>query len=442
MQTTAGDHGTSAALPRTRARALNLLGATDIASGIRRGDFCAREVVESCLARVLERESTLQAFAYLDAEAALRRARLADAWQAEGLPLGPLHGVPIGIKDVFDTADMPSEYGSPMYRGRRPARDAAVVALLRQAGALIIGKTTTSELGMYHQSAARNPHDPSRSAGVSSSGSAVAVADHMIPVGIGTQHTASTLLPASFCGTVGFKPSFGLVDMTGSNILVPRLAHLGVLARDVIDVKLLLDVFSGADTSPLVGRRPLRIGVIRGPEWPLVDAGIVAIFDSWIAGLDLHTIDVEPPAGFDETTNVVMTLLDAHLGFRFKDIDAATFAACCPPLRGCIARGHEVSVASLTSAHARADALRQHVNDLFVDVEVLVTLTAPTEATRVAEGPGSGALTMPWSLCGLPTISLPLLSGPAGLPVGVQMIAAAGQDRRLLEAAATFVGRA
>jgi Asp-tRNA(Asn)/Glu-tRNA(Gln) amidotransferase A subunit family amidase len=442
MQTTAEDHRAPAALPPARAPALNRLGAADIASGIRRGNFCAHEVMEACVARILERESTLHAFAYLDPEAALRRARLADAWQAEGLPLGPLHGVPIGIKDVFDTTDMPSEYGSPLYRGRRPARDAAVVSLLRQAGAVIIGKTTTSELGMYHQSAARNPHDPGRSVGVSSSGSAVAVADHMIPVGIGTQHTASTLLPASFCGTVGFKPSFGLVDMTGSNILVPRLAHVGVLARDVIDVKLLLDVFSGASTSSPVAPRSLRIGVMRGPQRPLVETGVAAIFESWIAGLDRQTVDVEPPDGLDATTNIVMTLLDAHLAFRFKDIDAAAFAACCPPLRGCIARGHEVGAASLLSAHAQADALRHRVNELFVDVDVLVTLTAPTEATRIEEGPGSGVLTMPWSLCGLPTISLPLLSGPAGLPVGVQMIASAGQDRRLLEAAAAVVGAA
>ena len=416
----------------------NQLGATDIVSGIRRGDFSAHEVMQICLARIRQRESTLHAFACLDPEAALRRARLADAWQAEGLPLGPLHGVPIGIKDVFDTADMPSEYGSPLYRGRRPANDAAAVSLLRKAGAVVVGKTTTSEFGMYHQSPARNPHDPARSAGVSSSGSAVAVADHMLPVAIGTQHTASTLLPASFCGAIGFKPSFGLVDMTGSNILVPRLAHVGVLARNVFDVKLLLDVFSDAHASPLAGRPPVRLGVVRGPHWSLVEGGVAVVFESWIADLDHCAVDVELPDGFAESTDTVMTLLDAHLAFRFKDIDASALAALCPPLRSCIARGQELSAASLLSAYAQADALRQRADELFANVDMLVTLTAPTEATRLEDGPGSGLLTMPWSLCGLPTTSLPLLSGPAGLPVGVQMIAPAGQDRRLLEAATTL----
>jgi Asp-tRNA(Asn)/Glu-tRNA(Gln) amidotransferase A subunit family amidase len=439
MQTTFRDHRTSPATRRSRATALNQLGAADVAAGIRRQDFSAHEVMEACLARIAQREPVLHAFAFIDFDAALRRARLADAWQAEGLPLGPLHGVPIGIKDVFDTADMPSEYGSHLYRGRRPTHDAAVVSLLRMAGALVIGKTTTSEFGMYHQSAARNPHDPARSAGVSSAGSAVAVADHMIPVGIGTQHTASTLLPASFCGTVGFKPSFGLADMTGSNILVPRLAHLGILARDMIDVKLLLDVFSNGDTGPLIGRPPHRVGVLRGPNWALVEANIAATFESWVTGLDRPTVDLEIPDAFVSSTDTVMTLLDAHLALRFGDVDAAAFAAFCPPLRDCITRGNAVSARRLLSAEAHADALRQDVNDLFVDLDVLVTLSAPTEATRIEDGPGSGLLTMPWSLCGLPTISLPLLSGPARLPVGVQMIAPAGQDRRLLEAAAWLV---
>src|SRR5262245_20716892 len=230
--------------------------------------------------------------------------------------------------------------------------------------------------------------------------------------------------------------------MTGSNILVPRLAHLGILTRDVADMNLLLDIFSGEKANPRVERLPFRLGVIRGPHWPLVDAGVAAIFESWIAGLDQRAVDVGIPEGFAEVTETVMTLLDAHLAFRFKDIDAPAFAAFCPPLRDCITRGREVSATRLLSAQAHADALRQRVDQLFVEVDVLVTLTAPTEATRLDEGPGSGVLTMPWSLDGLPTVSLPLLTGPSGLPVGVQMIAAAGQDRRLLVAAAALVGGA
>jgi Asp-tRNA(Asn)/Glu-tRNA(Gln) amidotransferase A subunit family amidase len=203
---------------------LDISNARACTAAIRQGRISSLELTEACLARIDARENVINAWAFLDPDLARRRARFADEWQAQGLPLGPLHGVPVGVKDVFDTADMPSEYGSPLYRGRRPESDAAAVSRLRAAGAIVIGKTVTSEFGMYHPSKTRNPVDPSRSAGVSSSGSAAAIADGMVPLALGTQHTASTLLPASFCGVVGFKPSFGFTDMSGSNILVPRLA--------------------------------------------------------------------------------------------------------------------------------------------------------------------------------------------------------------------------
>jgi Asp-tRNA(Asn)/Glu-tRNA(Gln) amidotransferase A subunit family amidase len=421
--------------------ATNPMSATDLARRIRSRTLSARDAVGSCLARIAAREPELHAWSFIDPKIAVERARLADDWQAQGLPLGPLHGVPVGVKDVFDTCDFPSEYGSSLYRGRRPERDAAVVAVLRQAGAIILGKTTTSEFGMYHQSAARNPHAPDRSAGVSSSGSAVAVVDHMVPIAIGTQHTASTLLPASFCGAVGFKPSFGFTDMTGSNILVPRLAQLGLLARDLEDLSLLVAVFSARAVEPLIARQPFRIGVVRGPSWSLVDRPVAAAFERWLPTLGTSAADVELPAIYSTAVETVMTLLDAHLAHRFDKIDTAAFEALCSPLRDCITRGQTIAASRLIEANDRADALALSAREIFEDVDVLITLSAPTEATLIADGPGSGMLTMPWSLCGLPTLSLPLLKGANALPVGVQLIAAQGEDLRLLTYAAWLLDR-
>jgi Asp-tRNA(Asn)/Glu-tRNA(Gln) amidotransferase A subunit family amidase len=404
------------------------------AAAIRQGRISSLELTEACLARIDARENVINAWAFLDPDLARHRARFADEWQAQGLPLGPLHGVPVGVKDVFDTADMPSEYGSPLYRGRRPKTDAAAVARLRAAGAVVIGKTVTSEFGMYHPSKTRNPADPSRSAGVSSSGSAAAVADGMVPLALGTQHTASTLLPASFCGVVGFKPSFGFTDMAGSNILVPRLAQIGFLANSVTDVALLASAFDGR-IDELRPNGGLRLGAVEGPGWNLVESDAAEAFGRW---LETNRMSVQKrPLGsaFDRSIDVVRGLLDAHLADRFGS--ESRFELLCPPLRESIVRGHDMTASEFMQLNRAADEAALAVDQLFEDADVLVSLAAPGQAT-VHGAPGSGALTMPWSLCGLPTLSLPLLRGRDGLPIGLQLIAQRGNDRLLLSCAASL----
>ena len=206
-----GDRMTAARpLPVTSGADLNPVAAHVLIAKLRQGQISACELMMACLDRIAAREPQIRAWAFLDAERALEQARLADRQRAEGRPLGPLHGLPVGVKDVFDTYDMPSEYGSETLRGRQPVTDAAAVAILRKAGAIVIGKTTTSEFGMYHPSPTRNPRDLSRSPGVSSAGSAAALADDMVPLALGTQHTASTTLPASFCGVFALKPSLAI----------------------------------------------------------------------------------------------------------------------------------------------------------------------------------------------------------------------------------------
>ena len=413
----------------------NRLSAAHAAQAIRGRRLSSLALVEACLARIAVREPSVGAWSHLDRDGALRQAREADARQRAGAALGPLHGLPVGVKDVFDTADMPSEYGSGSLRGRRPERDADAVAALRAAGAIVIGKTVTSEFGMYAPTSCRNPHDPARSAGVSSAGSAAAVADAMVPLALGTQHTASTLLPASFCGAFGFKPSPGFTSMSGSNILVPRLANIGFLARSVDDLVLFASVFCAGLEPPLVPRRPKRLGLVRGPARP----GVAA--DAWEALARLIRRIAAPvealalPSPFARAEEITHGLLAAHLADRFGAMPAAVRAGYCAPLRDLIAAGARLSAADRLAFDRVADDVAAAADALFASCDALITLSALGEATDASE-PGSGAMCMPWSLAGLPAVSLPLLRGASGLPIGVQLIGPRGADARLLPIAA------
>jgi Asp-tRNA(Asn)/Glu-tRNA(Gln) amidotransferase A subunit family amidase len=423
------------------------LSARSMAQALRRQEITSVALIEACLDRIEARENDVKAWSFLDAASALEQARVADARRAAGERLGLLDGIPIGVKDVFDTADMPSEYGSAIYRGRRPDTDAAAVARLRSAGAIIVGKTATSEFGMYHPSPTRNPHDLSRSPGVSSAGSAAAVVDYMVPLALATQHTASTTLPASFCGVVGFKPTRGFADMTGSNILVPRLTNIAFMARSADDAAFFAGAFDLTLAAPVTGSHlaPPRIAFVRGPGWPNVARDAAAeleILLSRITGAGALIAEAVLPRDFDGALTVVMGLLDAHLALRFGSLPPEDINQLCQPLREGIRKGQSISAPQYLELDAQADRLTILGASLFAENDLLVTLSTPGEATRLEDGPGSGVMSMPWSLCGLPTISLPLLTGSSGLPIGVQLIASHGSDRYLLEAASWFTAKA
>jgi Asp-tRNA(Asn)/Glu-tRNA(Gln) amidotransferase A subunit family amidase len=418
----------------------NCLPAHVAAEAIRCGRLTSLDLTLSCLERIEAREASVGAWCYLDRDQTIAQAREADKRQRAGGDLGVLHGLPIGIKDVFDTSDMPSEYGSPSLRGRRPTSDADAVARLRAAGAIIMGKTVTSEFGMYAHSSCRNPHDERRSPGVSSAGSAAAVADEMVPLALGTQHTASTLLPASFCGAFGFKPSFAFTSMRGSNILVPRLATVGFLTRNLDDLALFASVFAQGFKAPVEPLAPQRLGVVRGPAWDKVDADARTAFDVWLKTLPTAVVEIELPGEFASAIEVTHGLLAAHLAHRFVPMPEATQATYCAPLRTAIATGLRFRATDYLEMDAQADRLTEAARGLFASCDALITLSTLGEATLLCDGPGSGELTMPWSLAGLPTLSLPLLRGDRGLPIGVQLIGAPVDDRRLLSIAAWLTG--
>jgi Asp-tRNA(Asn)/Glu-tRNA(Gln) amidotransferase A subunit family amidase len=413
----------------------NRMSAVALAAELRQGRLSALDLMNACLGRIASREPEVNAWAFLDVKRARELARLADHQRALGLPLGPLHGLPVGVKDVFDTSDMPSEYGSETLRGRRPTTDAAAVTALRRAGAIIVGKTNTSEFGMYHPSPTRNPLDLSRSPGVSSAGSAAAVVDHMVPLALGTQHTASTTLPASFCGAFAFKPSLGFTSMEGSNVLVPRMAQLGLLARSVADLRLFAAAFDPDLADIVAAIRAPRLGLVKGPAWTMIDDAARAAFDALLAGLQTAIVPVELPAEFDSAVDVTFGLLNAHLAHRFGSAPEETIRRYCRPLQQGIAAGRGIDAAGYLALEAQADRLVERAARLLVEHEALITLSAPGEATRLEHGPGSGVMSMPWSLCGLPTVSLPLLHGGRGLPIGVQLIGRHGGDGELLRIA-------
>ena len=241
---------------------LHLLSATEAARLIRDGIISSEQFVEACLARIREVDPQVQAWAFLDPDHALAQARAADELRLSGQPIGPLHGVPVAIKDIFDTADMPTEYGSPIYAGRTPSRDATVVSLLRAAGAVIIGKTVTTEFAYFSPGKTRNPHNPEHTPGGSSSGSAAAVGADMVPLAIGSQTNGSTIRPAAYCGVVGFKPTHGLISRHRAFALSRTLDHVGLFARSIDDIALLAEQLIGYDENDPDTRPRARIPFI------------------------------------------------------------------------------------------------------------------------------------------------------------------------------------
>ncbi|WP_321810181.1 MULTISPECIES: amidase [unclassified Burkholderia] len=414
---------------------LTSLSATEAMVLITTGDISARELLEASIERIDEREPEIRAWSHLDFEGARERADLADRRRRNGEVLGALHGLPVGVKDVFDTHDMPSEYGSRLYRGRVPSTDAAAVTVLRNAGAVIVGKTTTSEFGMYHPPETRNPRDISRSPGVSSSGAAASVVDFMVPLGLGTQHTASTTLPASFCGAFAFKPSFGFTDMSGSNILIPRLSHLGLLARSVDDLSLFASAYQPSLRKPLDASLPPRIAVVHGPGWSRCSEDARQALHRFADDLKINVSVIEMDDSMSSAPEVTMSLLDAHMSYRFGTLPPSDLAQLCGPLRQCVEDGSKISASQYIRLNATIDGYAEAAQKLLDEFDAVITLSACGEATTLEEGPGSGVMSMFWSLCGLPTVSLPFLTGASGLPIGIQVIAGRNSDGKLLQVA-------
>jgi len=426
------------------------LSAVDAARKIAAGQLTSEDLVSASLARIEAREPEVLAWVHIDPGAALEQAKARDAERSNGEVLGPLHGVPVGLKDIIDTVDMPTENGSDLFAGRMPEYDATVTKLLRQAGAVILGKTVTTEFALSGARATRNPHDLERTPGGSSSGSAAAVADDMIPLALGSQTGGSMLRPASFCGVHGFKPSFGSISRAGVFILSRRLDHIGLYARNLEDLAMTGDILMVNDCDDpemcyhadrfLLDAlaEPLpempRLGVFKGPPWEFVENGVLAIFQNLVRQLGDDIQDVIIPPVVEDALLVHAIIMNASAtanpGRYLEHADKLL-----PETVKRISAGLEISAVDYVGAIDKAEAIRDALDQILENFDALITLAAPGEAPIGLRSTGNPVFQKIWTLTGMPSISLPLMKGPSDMPIGLQIIGRRGRDTELFRIA-------
>jgi Asp-tRNA(Asn)/Glu-tRNA(Gln) amidotransferase A subunit family amidase len=427
--------------------------ASEAAAEIARGAISAEDYTRACLERIEALDGEIRAFVHLDGEHALAQARGLDERRAQGRPIGPLHGVPVAIKDIIDTADYPTELGSPLAAGRRPWNDATVVTKLRAAGAVIIGKTVTTEFAYFHPGPTRNPHDHARTPGGSSSGSAAAVAAQMVPLALGSQTNGSVIRPAAFCGVFAIKPSYGLVSRAGVLPLSRQLDHIGAFARSLADLALILDVIAGhdpadPDTRPFAApdfravqreKRPLppRFAFVRTPVWDKADPDTKAAFEELVAALGSAVTAVDVSASLAEAWPTHRTIMATDMAHNL-----APFVARGEPseaLRKLLAHGRGVAAVDYLGALAKVPRYTASLAEIFDTYDAILTPATPGVAPQGLGSTGDPAFCTLWTLTGLPALSLPLFTGEGGLPLGAQLVGPLGRDGRLLRTATALI---
>jgi Asp-tRNA(Asn)/Glu-tRNA(Gln) amidotransferase A subunit family amidase len=411
---------------------IHSLSASDAVRAIQAGRLTSEALVAACLERIAARDGELAAWVHVAGEAALAQARALDRQPARG----PLHGVPVGIKDIFDTADMPTEHNSSIYRGNRPRTDAAAVALLRQAGCIVLGKTATAEFANVHPAATRNPHNPAHTPGGSSSGSAAAVADRMVPLALGTQTGGSVIRPAAFCGVIGLKPSFGSINRTGVKPVSDTLDTIGLFANTVEDAALALNLLSSRRIPDFAAKvASPRIGFARTLRWKDADLSTHAALESAASRLASAGADVKdaalPPAAealFD-AQGLIMDFETARALAWEQSQHREQISA---TLRKRLDGGWAVSREQYDSARQTAHDARLQFADLMRGFDLLLTPSARGEAPQGLATTGDALFNRVWTLLGVPCVTLPWGTGPNGLPLGIQLVSAIEQDTALL----------
>lgn len=401
------------------------------------GALSSEELVASCLDRIRDRESTVQAWSYVDWDRALERARECDRAPSSR----PLHGIPVGVKDIVDTADMPTLLGEPeIYAGRQPERDATLVRNLRDAGAVILGKTAPSKHTIMLPGKTRNPHDPTRSPGASSSGSAAAVADFMVPLAVCSQTAGSILRPATYCGVVGYKPTKDTVVYDGTRTYSPHLDTIGSMGRSVADAALLMLGMTGDDRFAAVEEHPerLTVGLYRTPYYSEAEPYVREHYERSVEALVSAGVvvrDAEMPREFDELSELQDVIMSYDLDKVFAEHRRDHFDLLDPELVAYCEKGSRVTDARYQAALDHAERCRAMLDTALGDLDVLLLPSTLTDAPAITTT-GTSEFIRIWTFLHTPAINLPTAASPAGLPISVQLVGRIGEDRALLAAAA------
>jgi Asp-tRNA(Asn)/Glu-tRNA(Gln) amidotransferase A subunit family amidase len=418
------------------------LSAHQAAREIAAGQLRAEALMTACLERIAAREPEIGAWQYLDPEAALEAARRCDA----SAPSGPLHGIPIAVKDLIDTADMPTGYGSAIYARHRPGADAACVALARAAGAIVMGKTVTTEFACFTPGKTANPRNPAHTPGGSSSGSAAAVADRMAPLAFGTQTAGSVIRPAAFCGVVGYKPSFGTIPRAGVKMLCDSLDTVGTMARNVADAAFFAGVVAGRPELRNIAppEAPPRFGLYRTPMWDEAEPEAAAALDHARAALERAGARVEEiavPQEHRRLTEAQQSIMGFELvrGLAYERLQHS--AELSPPLAQLLDAGLAVGAPEYDAAIAETAMSRARLDGFFGSCDAMLTPAAPGEAPRGLGHTGNPVFNRMWTLLGVPCVTMPAVWSESGLPTGIQLVGRIGDDARLM-AAALFAERA
>ena len=420
---------------------LESLNASQAARALARRDIKATDLLLSCLDRIGQRESLVKAWSSLGKESALARAKELDKGSIKGI----LHGLPIGVKDLFDTYDLPTSYGSPIYANNYPASDAVSVALMRDAGGIILGKTISTEFATFKPPITHNPHHLKHTPGGSSSGSAAAVADFMVPLATGSQTAGSIIRPASYCGVVGYKPSFGKVMLAGVKALSPSLDTLGCFGRSVGDVALGVAAMSNdlslAEIDQLHNKP--RVAICKTKDWSFASketAGALALARFTAEAIAKGMVqDISLPAACKDLTLLQTRIMSFEMARALIFERSRYSKKLSPQLSQQLSEGAQIPYEQYQKDLMKAQAARFALAQLFDnEVDILIAPSAPGEAPLAKEGTGNPVFCRGWTLSGLPCINLNVSSGPNGLPVGVQLIAGPGKDRFLLSAARAF----
>lgn len=431
---------------------LSLLTAVQAAEAIRAGRISSKALVEACLARIDETEPTVKAWAFLDRDAALDQAQELDLIRKRGRATGALHGVPVGLKDIVDTSDMPTQRGTKLFEGRKPDLDARMVERLREEGAVIMGKTRTTELAFMHPTVTTNPLDPSRTPGGSSSGSAAAVAARHVPLAVGTQTGGSVIRPASFCGTYGFKPTRGVISRSGLFRTSVSLDQVGCFANSVEDIGLMTDALACYDqTDPVSFARP-RPDMLSGAradapvppdiawfDMPYHDRlnddahhGLAAVIEA--LGGRIERLPASPQLA--DLVGVHRTIYDYEIRQNMAEIASSKWADLSDEMREALTRAFDISDAQYEDALEVKASAESFFASHFNDFDAILSPSAAGEALPLSDGnTGDAVFCSIWTLAGLPCLTLPLLVGENDLPIGVQLIGGAEEDDRLLRTA-------